>query len=159
MLNYGGGQSRRCSICDINFPAHVIKCQVCKEHTWERHKDGPDEDWKELVAYRLRGSKKEEVHDPASLYIVDAEVSLFQHAGKFWVPHNDLLAAGLRYLESFAVVKIDGRFYELQGHVGKTANNFPGGAWWVEEIHPEAEIEKILDKMGHAVLNENPEGG
>jgi len=133
---------------------------VCNGETWFRYKEGPDDDWRDLVKIRneVETSAKEK-EQYVSPYILDAEVSLFQYAGKLWVPHNDLIAAGYRYLESFTIVKIEGRFYELQGHAGKTARNFPGGAWLIEEIHPEDEIERFLDRTGHAVLTSNPEGG
>jgi len=152
--------SSRCSICDINFAPGVRACPVCNGETWFRYKEGPDADWRELVKILNEDAEvAEDKEKGVSPYIADAEVSLFQHAGKHWVPHNDLIAAGYLYLESFTIIKIEGRFYELQGHVGKTARNFPGGAWLIEEIHPEDEIERFLDRTGHAVLTSNPEGG
>lgn len=47
--------------------------------------------------------------------------------GRLWVTHHELLDAGYSNLESFSIVYLNGKFYELQGHAN-SAN-----AWWVEE--------------------------
>src|SRR5688500_2291353 len=67
----------------------------------------------------------------------DAKAEIITYRGNLWVAHQLLLDAGYSCLEDFGIVKITGRFYELQGHMGKTADNLPGGGWWIEEVDPE----------------------
>jgi hypothetical protein len=75
------------------------------------------------------------------LPIPDAEADVIEYSGQLWVSHNALLEAGYRWLESFDVVLINGTYYELQGHVGKGNRRFPGGAWWIEEVDENAEVD------------------
>lgn len=49
-------------------------------------------------------------------------------AGMCWVTHEELLECGYRGLSSFDVVYLNGKFWELQGHIHKAK------AWWIEEV-------------------------
>ena len=64
-MRASNGLSRRCSMCDINYPTYIYKCKVddCSEETWVRYKEGPDEDWEELVEFRNRGVASKTTYD------------------------------------------------------------------------------------------------
>ena len=145
-------KSHRCSTCDINYPRFKRDCEVCEGTLWPRFQDGPDSDWKEQVEMKKSWSK-ERAEEP-SPYIPNTECNVAEYADRKWIPHGDLLAAGLSCIETFQVVRVGETFYELQGHVGKTADNLPGGAWWVEEVVvPDAE--SIPDKFPRAWVSES----
>jgi hypothetical protein len=66
--------------------------------------------------------------------------AIVEYKGLLWVPHKDLIEGGYGWLESFTVVQINKRYYELQGHVqvtGYDGTDVEGGCWWIEEIDPE----------------------
>lgn len=96
--------------------------------------DEPHSNWQELVT----AAQTEDYNLSTPLPIPDASrADVVEHAGKLWIPHQHLLRDGYSLIEPFQVVKVNGVFYELQGHVGKSARNLPGGAWWVEKIDPD----------------------
>lgn len=103
---------------------------VCGTPTWYTHKDGPDTDWQDAVKLRKESQRAPE---PESLSIPDIEATIVEHKELKWVPHDHLIEGGYRCLESFATVKMDGRYYELQGHV-KDRTGDTGGMWWIEEV-------------------------
>lgn len=48
--------------------------------------------------------------------------------GNLYVTHTELLECGYIDLNDFDVVYLNGKFYELQGHIAKP------DAWWIEEV-------------------------
>lgn len=57
-----------------------------------------------------------------------------------FIPHNELLELGYESLEDFAIVRCNGRYFELQGF------SEPVESWWVEEIEvPEDPDEEAAD--------------
>ena len=62
----------------------------------------------------------------------DNAAPIYKKDGKLWVSHADLLANEYTHIEDFAIVYLNGKFYELQGYVQKP------NAWWVEQVTGEA---------------------
>lgn len=145
----------RCSKCDVNYPTYKehLKCEVCGNDTWETTwKDGFDDDWREKV-------QALQFSTPRPTYmgeLPDVHVTIMRHEGKLWVTHQSLINEGYRYLEDFGIVKIDGEFYELQGHVGKEQGLIAGGAWWIEPVPVEGAFDKlpVLSDLQYAELEE-----
>lgn len=123
-----------------------MRCMVtgCDEHLDFFSNTEPDDDWRDRLAHHskiaeehLRAMETEAaiIADPRP----DVNFTVTVHKGMLWVPHETLIEAGYRCLEDFQVVQIRGKFYELQGHIGRQlTHGIKGGAWWIEEINPEA---------------------
>lgn len=64
---------------------------------------------------------------------------------RLWVVHDDLIDAGYSALEDFCVVRINERFYELQGHTTASfrilGKHFGNGIWWIEPAEEDAETQ------------------
>lgn len=162
--------------CRVEFavPNSVTNiCPVCKgAMAWDDNAE-PALNWKFLVdriieenkaevaaveeALESKGPEKKKAEPLADgeyrvatpLPIPDAEADVIEYSDQLWVSHNVLLEAGYRWLESFDVVLINGTYYELQGHVGKGNRRFPGGAWWIEEVDENAEVDvPVLENEG-----------
>lgn len=137
---------RRCSFHNIDYPPHVLRCMVdgCDNYlSW--YDRIHDNDWRDRLDHynSLTSPVTYKVIDPDDVELghhalpdVQFNVALFE--GREWVPHEELLKAGYLNIEDFQIVKIRGRFYELQAHIGRTlTHGIKGGAWWVEEIDPD----------------------
>ncbi len=54
--------------------------------------------------------------------------------GLKYVTHEELLECGYREISDFDIVYLNGKFYELQGHVPKA------DSWWIEEVPIDDEL-------------------
>lgn len=157
----GDGGCRRCSTHSIDYPPHVQRCMVdgCNNYlSW--FQQDHDEDWRDKLNYYndlTSDVTSYKLIDPNDKHLgayalpdVQFNVAVFE--GHLWIPHEELIKAGYLCLEDFSVVKIRGKFYELQAHIGRTlTHGIKGGAWWVEEIDPESPEFAVPDYV--------PEGG
>lgn len=138
---------RRCSLHNIDFPPHVLRCMVddCNNYlSWFAREYDPD--WRDkLDHYNSLTSPVSEykVIDPDDKHLgehalPDVQFNVADFEDRLWIPHEELLKAGYSCIEDFQIVKIRGRYYELQAHIGRTlTHGIKGGAWWIEEIGPD----------------------
>ena len=150
---------RRCSLHGIDYPTNYNRCAVpdCDETLAYFSNERPDPDFKDMVAYYTHLGEDNEVEEfrdelipvgprvinqdsihLGALAIPDLKEKPSEHGGQLWVAHEDLIRAGYLYLEDFGVIRMQGKFYELQGHVGRASlsHGIRGGAWWIAEINP-----------------------
>lgn len=137
----------RCSLHGISYPPHVDTCLVpgCTEELdfLDGKRDTPDEDWRGSVEYHTAqaiGLRYENPPGDAVTWgeLPDVAVTPAIYQSWLWIAHAALTKAGYRHLEDFSVVKIQGKFYELQAHIGRATltHGIEEGAWWIEEINP-----------------------
>lgn len=71
----------------------------------------------------------------------EAQCRIIEKHERLWVVHQDLIDAGYLNLEDFSVVRINERFYELQGHTTAgfrlIGEHHPNGIWWIEPLEDE----------------------
>lgn len=125
----------RCSACDLDYPESPphARCSVCEEETWMTNDSTPP-DWATRVEARrsaIRSATAFPIPAP------DVDVEIVEHGEQKWVAHKLLLDAGYGCLEDGRIVQIQGKYYELNAHIGKSSATVPGGAWWIEEITPD----------------------
>lgn len=168
--------SMRCSLHSIDYPPHMKRCLVpgCTE-TMRQFSNDFDENWREQLAYQTKVAEgilsanlppKDAASDASPRKIVDpvdfalwgadalpdVQVNVARYAGQSWISHEDLTKAGYLFLEDFSVVKIRGRYYELQAHVGRASltHGIAGGAWWLGEMDPDKF--EVTDDLIHSEL-------
>lgn len=101
----------------------------------------------------MEGVEWEGAHPKQGVLISILEVPVRDRVVLF-IPHQELLDLGYESLEDFAIVRCNGRFFELQGYNG------PIEAWWVEEIELPQEVSnsgQSLESMGEGGV-EGPRG-
>jgi hypothetical protein len=131
----------RCSNCNINYrTGYGFKCPACSSDLWWSKDDTPDvEAATEKVAAESVGHA-----DNGLIPNVDQDTT--EHDGRLWFQHQHLIDAGYLNLREFDVVRIRNRFYELQARIARhLTTGIRGGAWWIEEVIPEQEIEALFD--------------
>lgn len=139
--------AKRCGVCNINYPTDTKpdRCRVCGGDLLPRHAEEPDENWHDMVVRKLREPKIvwEGAHPQTDALISVLEVPISGEQTLTFIPHQELLDIGYLSLEDFDVVRVNGKFYELQGYNG------PVEAWWVEEIQlPEGDARQGMEAMG-----------
>lgn len=139
---------RVCTVCGVNYPptSGFMSCRICGELTrfsamlaqsnWEQVVQANKAlDEAEEEAGRSRAKTKEP--KKRSPFIPNATgAKITEVKGQLFVGHKSLIDAGYAEVRNFDVVLINGKYYELQGHVGKRSTEIPGGVWWIEEIDP-----------------------
>lgn len=148
--------ARRCSDCGISYPSvyAYTRCKVCEQIT-DYVGDDPDPDWEDTVALEKAFRERERRAQTGDMTIPNVTTVIASvETGQEFVTHRALLFGGYRHLETFDVVKLNGKYYELQGHVVKGYEDEPdaaldctGGVWWIEEIDP-AEYFKDVPVLG-----------
>lgn len=154
--------AQRCGTCNVNYPTDTKPsyCRICGGELKYRGNEDADDNWHDLVVQRLRARHPhkyvewEGAHPKTDALISVLEVPISGNQTLHFIPHQELLDMGYLYLESFSIVRCNGRFYELQGY------NPAVDAWWVEEIKlPEEESDsgRQLETMGEGG-SEGPRG-
>lgn len=150
--------AKRCGVCNINYPMDTKpdRCRSCGGDLLIRHNEEPDKDWHDLVIHKLRHPQIEweGAHPKTDALVSVLNVPLAGGETVTFIPHQELIDMGYMSLEDFDIVRVNGRFFELQGF------NEPVEAWWVEEIQlPEEESDtgQSLEAMGEGG-SESPGG-
>ena len=121
------------------------RCRSCGGDLLIRHNEEPDENWHDLVIHKLRHPQVEweGAHPKTDALISVLEVPITGNEIVTFIPHQELLDMGYVNLEDFDIVRVNGRYFELQGYNG------PVEAWWVEEIQlPEDDARQGMEAMG-----------
>lgn len=132
--------ARRCSDCNISYPTSFALCEVCGKPTWYNGAADPDEDWKELAAWRKKLAADEQATEKARYpHPPDATCQVREIHGRLWISHDKLIELGYLNLEAGSIVFVNNTFYELEGFNGRgfTRN------WWVSEL----ETEGVFDAL------------
>jgi hypothetical protein len=128
----------RCSLCGISYPPGYTHCLLpdCQGSLWAQFKDGPDDDWQELVAEKAGVPiLYSAVHPP------NGRCEVREYHGHWFVKHDDLITLGYQALEGGSIIRINEVFYELAGYSQST------GYWWVEVIEIEGAAEELHPAM------------
>ena len=158
--------AKRCGLHAINYPANYNRCLVdgCYEELKFFAYDQPDEDFKDVAAYHSHMSKDNAAEGvivgPRLIHadcvhlgeaaIADVQQNIAHYADQSWIAHEELIKAGYLYLEDFQVVMVQGKFYELQAHIGRATltHGIRGGVWWIEEIDPNVPCPDYIPEGG-----------
>lgn len=104
----------RCSICNINFPPHVPfrVCPSCDEGIDYYTNVIPDTHWQKRLDEARAGIKHDvptrpEPDTDAATVVYDATSDMMK------VHHNELVNLHLEDAQSFDIVKLNGKYYEL----------------------------------------------
>lgn len=140
--------AKRCSTCGIDYPTYESICRVCDDELSYFSNVDPDPNWRQLSDDAKKEAEGGDYSLRTPIPVPNClRCDVVEYEERLWIAHQHLLREGYALIEPFQVVQVKGRFYELQGHVGKHAKNMPGGAWWVEEIDPDAEAKHLLGKI------------
>lgn len=134
-------RSRRCAVCDLNLPKSYNSCPVCHRDTFE-HDQAWTQNWSQEANRLKRIRSWRATGQVPNVYGVIVEKD-----GHLFIAENYLEEAGYEPHE-FDVVKIHGKYYELQGRVGDEEIT----GWWLALINVEAEVARLTDQ--HPVLSE-----
>lgn len=135
--------ANRCMECEINFPPHrdYVSCEACGKKTLYSPYHDPQPDYQTAVEWKIKNRVVNQV-EPIKP-IPNSHATIVEYKGLKWVAHELLTDSGYESLCDFDVVQIAGKFYELQGRIGKELPGLPGGAWWIEELDPDELVETI----------------
>jgi hypothetical protein len=85
-------------------------CRVCGGELWTlyRPEATPDEDWEEKVGEKVGIDPASSIPHPP-----DGRCQVYNHQGRMWFKHDDLIHIGYKFLEDGSIVWVNGQFYEL----------------------------------------------
>lgn len=139
-----GAGALRCGICDINYPLNYPDdiCPVCDQELDVYANIRVHKDWRQKVSAKLHEDDDYE-YDPTIPDARDARLLRIEKNGMLFIPVADLEPL-YGELESFSIVRVRERFYEIQGRVKHL--------YWVEEVPTEGAakgVDEWLMQLGN----------
>lgn len=135
--------SWRCSICNINYPPTLPEgtpCAVCDGKMDPMYETAPHQDWERRVKDLLELIESRSEMDNG-MPNATAKIRKQRRSKTYWVKKSDLLAAGYLNIVSLQIVRINGKYYEIQGFDSTKQE------YWVEEIEESLNEEELYSQL------------